>query len=122
MHRIPPQPEDRVPGTIPAELQDQADNYGSQDLFVPADAELQGGHHNPSQIAEWRLREQEQWNHEVQARSAASVHPSSTADNLSGKTINELQRFVPDTSDHAMPARSRTTHGPSMNGGSSKRS
>ena len=97
LHRIPPQPEDRVPGTMPAELQEQADEeYESQDLFVPADAEL--GHHSPSQIAEWRLREQEQWNREVQARSAASGHPLSTADRLSGITTNELpQHVVPGT-------------------------
>lgn len=36
LHRIPPQPEDRVPGTIPAELQDE-DAYIDQELFVPAD-------------------------------------------------------------------------------------
>lgn len=36
LHRIPPQPEDRVPGTIPAELQDQ-DAYSDQEIFVPAD-------------------------------------------------------------------------------------
>ncbi len=36
LHRIPPQPEDRVPGTIPAELQDQ-DAYTDQEIFVPAD-------------------------------------------------------------------------------------
>jgi hypothetical protein len=119
LHRIPPQPEDRIPGAIPAELQDQADVYKTQGLFVPADAELQEGHYNPSQIAEWRLREQEQWSHEVHAHSAASGHPSSTANNMSGITINELQRFVPGTSNHATPG---PTLGPSMNGGSSKRS
>ena len=108
LHRIPPQPEDRVPGTVPAELQEQAEEYEDQDLFVPADRELQEGHHSPSQIAEWRRREQEQWNHEVQARSATSVHPLSTADTLS-MTTNELpQRFVPGTSDHATLTRSRT--------------
>jgi hypothetical protein len=106
LHRIPPQPEDRVPGTIPAELQEQADEYETQDLFVPADAELQESHHNSSQIAEWRLREQEQWDHEVLARSAASSYPLSTADNLADTTTNE--RFVPGTSNHATPASSRT--------------
>lgn len=101
---------------MPAELQEQADEYESQDLFVPADAELQG-HHSSSQIAEWRLREQEQWDHEVLARSGASSDPLPTADNLA---TNE--RFVPGTSNHATPARSRTPLDASMNDGPSETS
>ena len=108
MHRIPPQPEDRVPGTVPAELEEQVEEYQDQDLFVPADTELQENHHSPTQIAEWRRREQEQWNHEVQARSAASGHPLSSADTLSMTTDELAQRFVPETSNHATPTRSRT--------------
>ena len=110
MHRIPPQPEDRVPGTVPAELEEQTEEeYEDQDLFVPADTELQEDRHRPSQIAEWRRREQEQWNHEVQARSAASGHPLSTADTLS-MTTDELaaQQLVPEISNHTAPTRSRT--------------
>lgn len=108
LHRIPPQPEDRVPGTVPAELEEQAEEeYEDQDLFVPADTELQEVHHSPSQIAEWRRREQEQWNHEVQTRSAASGHHLSTADTLSMTTDELAQRFVPGTSNHATPTRSR---------------
>jgi hypothetical protein len=88
---------------VPAELEEEQAEYEDQDLFVPADTELQD-QHSPSQIAEWRRREQEQWNHEVQARSAASGHPLSTAD-----TTDELaQRFVPGTSNHVTPTRSRT--------------
>lgn len=111
LHRIPPQPEDRVPGTIPVELQEQADEYESQDLFVPADAGLQDGHHSPSQIAEWQRREQEQWNREVLARSAlaTSSQPSSAVDNLSDIT--------PGKSNHTTPTRSRTPLGHSMNSG-----
>ena len=102
LHRIPPQPEDRIPGTIPPELQEQADEYETQDLFVPADAELPQDHHNPSQVAEWRQREQEQWNREVLARStlATSNQPSSVTDDLSD--------IAPGTNNHATPTRSRT--------------
>ena len=95
---------------MPAELEEQTEEeYEDQDLFVPADTELQNDHHRPSQIAEWRRREQEQWNHEVQARSAASGHSLSTADTLS-MTTDELaaQQFVSVTSNHVTPTRSRT--------------
>jgi len=119
LHRIPPQPEDRVPGTIPPELQEQADEYETEDLFVPADAELQQGHHNPSQMAEWRRREQEQWTGEageVLARStlATSNQPSSVVDNLSDIT--------PRTNNHAMPTPSRSPLSHSNDGLSPKRS
>ena len=106
MHRIPPQPEDRIPGSVPAELEEQAEEYEDQDLFVPADTDLQENHQSPSQIAEWRRREQDQWNHEVQARSVASGHLADTT--LSMATDELAQRFVPGTSNHAMPTRSRT--------------
>ena len=122
LHRIPPQPEDRVPGTIPVELQEQVDEYESQDLFVPADVESQEGHHSSSQIAEWRRREQEQWNREVLARSAPS-QPLPIADNLSDITTNEPpQRFTPEKNDRATPTRSHTSLSHTMNGGSPKRS
>ena len=107
LHRIPPQPEDRVPGTVPAELEEQ--EYEDEDLFVPADTELQEAHHSPSQIAEWRRREQEQWNHEIQTRSAASGHPLSTTDHTLSMTTDEhAQRFVPEKGNHATPTRTRT--------------
>jgi hypothetical protein len=86
---------------VPAELEEQDEEYEDQDLFVPADTELRENHQSPSQIAEWRRREQEQWNHEVQARSAASGHH--LADTALSMTTDE--RFVPGTSNHAMPTR-----------------
>ncbi|KAH9480517.1 Golgi reassembly-stacking protein 2 [Psilocybe cubensis] len=46
---IPPQPEDRVPGTIPPELQEMGDEYGHQDLFVPAD--IDESQHTQGRIA-----------------------------------------------------------------------
>uniref|UniRef100_A0A8H7XQW1 PDZ GRASP-type domain-containing protein n=1 Tax=Psilocybe cubensis TaxID=181762 RepID=A0A8H7XQW1_PSICU len=49
LHRIPPQPEDRVPGTIPPELQEMGDEYGHQDLFVPAD--IDESQHTQGRIA-----------------------------------------------------------------------
>lgn len=104
MHRIPPQPEDRIPGTLPTELQEQSDDSENQDLFVPADGQLQG-HHSPSQIVEWRRQEQEQWNREVLARStlATSGQPLSAANNLN----EPPRRSVPGTSNNVIPARSR---------------
>lgn len=36
LHRIPPQPIDKVPGSVPPELQEE---FEESELFVPADAE-----------------------------------------------------------------------------------
>ncbi|KAF7422660.1 hypothetical protein PC9H_010816 [Pleurotus ostreatus] len=38
LHRIPPQPTDRLPGSTPPELRDATDEYEQQALFVPADS------------------------------------------------------------------------------------
>jgi len=62
LHRIPPQPEDRIPGSVPPELQEQEDEYGSQDLFVPADVD--------DNHADWRREEQEHWSREVLSRES----------------------------------------------------
>jgi len=46
LHRIPPQPADREPGSIPPELleDEEEEEYQEQTLFVPADFGAQGGH------------------------------------------------------------------------------
>jgi len=69
LHRIPPQPEDRIPGTVPDELQEQ-DGYENQDLFIPADATEA----DPAQLAEWRRQEQEQRNHHSHDHHAHHHH------------------------------------------------
>ncbi|KAG6903147.1 hypothetical protein C0995_004694 [Termitomyces sp. Mi166 len=53
---IPPQPEDRLPGSTPIELQEAEEEYEDQELFVPADVH--------SEVRDWRRQEQEQWNQE----------------------------------------------------------
>ena len=71
LHRIPPIPENREPGSIPPELLESSDEYEEQQLFVPADAET------PEQ-AEERIRwEQEEWERENYARSY--VHDESVS-------------------------------------------
>jgi hypothetical protein len=37
LHRIPPLPDDRQPGTLPSELQDSTE-YDEQTLYIPADS------------------------------------------------------------------------------------
>ena len=93
---------------MPAELEELAEEYEDQDLFVPADTELQENHHRPSQIAEWRRREQEQWNQEVQARSTASGLPVSAADSADTLSMTTDERSVPGTTNHAALTGSRT--------------
>jgi len=77
LHRIPPIPENREPGSMPAELLDGSDDYEEQQLFVPADEET-------SEQAEERIRwEQEEWERENYARnyvhdeSASHIHTPS---------------------------------------------
>src|SRR5882757_3661750 len=41
LHRIPPSPADREPGTVPPELRENSDEFEDQQLFVPADLSQQ---------------------------------------------------------------------------------
>ncbi|KAJ7784716.1 GRASP55/65 PDZ-like domain-containing protein [Mycena metata] len=64
LHRIPPQPTDRMAGTsTPPELQDNADEYEEQELFVPADvsSDPPSQYIPPSQLADWRKQQAEEW-------------------------------------------------------------
>ncbi|THH27762.1 hypothetical protein EUX98_g6426 [Antrodiella citrinella] len=73
LHRIPPIPESREPGSIPAELLESLDEYEEQQLFVPADAE------SPEQTEERIRWEQEEWERENYARNY--VHDESASHN-----------------------------------------
>ncbi|KAJ7459717.1 GRASP55/65 PDZ-like domain-containing protein [Mycena latifolia] len=75
LHRIPPQPAERIAGhSTPPELQDNPDEYEEQELFVPADipAEPQ---YLPSQVADWRRQQDDEWHRESQLGRAAHEHP-----------------------------------------------
>ncbi|KAJ7147555.1 GRASP55/65 PDZ-like domain-containing protein, partial [Mycena crocata] len=66
LHRIPPQPVERMAGTsTPPELQDTAEEYEEQELFVPADIPT-GTQHIPSQVANWRRQQEHEWHPESQ--------------------------------------------------------
>ncbi|KAG6833430.1 hypothetical protein H0H87_006796 [Tephrocybe sp. NHM501043] len=69
LHRIPPQPEDRLPGSTPIELQEIEEEYEDQELFVPADVHSEIPY-TAEQLEEWRRQEQEQWNQETATRSS----------------------------------------------------
>ncbi|KAF5382449.1 hypothetical protein D9615_003007 [Tricholomella constricta] len=73
LHRIPPQPEDRLPGSTPIELQDAAEEYEEQELFVPADVHSES-QFSAEQLEEWRRQEQEQWNQETIANRTLYDH------------------------------------------------
>ncbi|TRM62249.1 GRASP55/65 PDZ-like domain-containing protein [Schizophyllum amplum] len=69
LHRIPPQPAGRRPGSTPLELQDEYDDA----LFIPADADNMYEQEHPQeaddsayereqeQVVDWRQRQQEHW-------------------------------------------------------------
>lgn len=67
LHRIPPLPENREPGSLPAELSEEAEGYEEQELFVPAD--LTNGVETPEQAEERRRWEEEEWEREAYARN-----------------------------------------------------
>ncbi|KAG5654250.1 hypothetical protein H0H81_005493 [Sphagnurus paluster] len=75
LHRIPPQPEDRLPGATPIELQEAEQEYQEQELFVPADVHAES-HFTPEQLEEWRRREDERWGEE----NALYEHSSTSHD------------------------------------------
>ncbi|KAH9926079.1 GRASP55/65 PDZ-like domain-containing protein [Amylocystis lapponica] len=71
LHRIPPLPADREPGSMPPELQD-LDEYEAQQLFVPADA---AGDSDDRELPEAELRwEHEEWMRGVHASRHQSGH------------------------------------------------
>ncbi|KAI0084786.1 GRASP55/65 PDZ-like domain-containing protein [Irpex rosettiformis] len=73
LHRVPPIPESREPGALPAELVEQ-EEFEEQELFVPAD--ITDGIETPEQAEErlqWETRERE-----IYARNyAAAVNQTS---------------------------------------------
>ncbi|CCM02466.1 uncharacterized protein FIBRA_04565 [Fibroporia radiculosa] len=61
LHRIPPLPPDREPGSIPPELLEDVDEYEEQQLFVPAD------YHGESEYTE---HSEDDWQHEEWMRQS----------------------------------------------------
>lgn len=49
LHRIPAQPTDREPGTMPPELTEPSDEFEEQELFVPADIDQHSGSESPEE-------------------------------------------------------------------------
>ncbi|KAG6813583.1 hypothetical protein H0H92_009627 [Tricholoma furcatifolium] len=78
LHRIPPQPEDRLPGSIPPELQEAEAEYEDQELFVPADVQPEVPYSH-EQLQEWQRQEREEWHRETAARSNYNFHDQSSA-------------------------------------------
>ncbi|KAJ7505454.1 GRASP55/65 PDZ-like domain-containing protein [Mycena galericulata] len=65
LHRIPPQPAERMAGnSTPPELQDNADEYEEQELFVPADITPES-QQLPSHLTDWRRQQQDEWHTDV---------------------------------------------------------
>ncbi|KAI0789627.1 GRASP55/65 PDZ-like domain-containing protein [Abortiporus biennis] len=78
LHRIPPLPEDREPGSIPPELLEPPDEFEEQQLFVPADAA--GDLPETPGQAEERMRwEQADWEREHYSRN---YHDSAAANQI----------------------------------------
>jgi len=87
LHRIPPVPEDREPGSIPAELLHPEDEYEEQQLFVPADES--DDMETPEQAEERMRWEQEEWEREAYARSY--MHSSDAANHIPSAYVDSAE-------------------------------
>jgi len=97
LHRIPPLPEDRRPGSIPPELLDPPDEYEEQQLFVPAD--LNGNMHETPEQTQERMRwEQEEWEREDYARN---YHHESAANQITPSAYIGATEFDDHAAYHA---------------------
>ncbi|KAJ7163380.1 GRASP55/65 PDZ-like domain-containing protein [Mycena filopes] len=103
LHRIPPQPIERITGTsTPPELQDNADEYEEQELFVPADVSpgppLQ--YIPPSQLTDWRKQQADEWQSSVphEPHRSTPVAPILEEDSVAS---NELEHHSHDHDGHA---------------------
>ncbi|KAI0923282.1 hypothetical protein AcV5_007412 [Taiwanofungus camphoratus] len=65
LHRIPPLPADREPGSIPLELTQESDEFEEQQLFVPADLPGEPEIVEESEDTHW---EHHQWMQDAYAR------------------------------------------------------
>ncbi|KAF8636010.1 hypothetical protein AX15_000171 [Amanita polypyramis BW_CC] len=74
LHRIPRQPEDRVPGTIPPELS-ESDNH---ELFIPADVQPDTRQSQEQHLADWQ-RDQ-RYNHDSQRAHPSHASPRASLD------------------------------------------
>lgn len=85
LHRIPPIPENREPGSIPPELVESSDEYEDQQLFVPADVET------PEQTEERMRWEQEEWERENYARSYVHDESASAANHTPSLYVGSVE-------------------------------
>ena len=95
LHRIPPLPPDREPGSMPPELEEEYEGYEDQQLFVPAD------YHGDSEVSEQDLDEEElRWQQEEWMRR--SYASASSYENLSAngnETISAYAGLADDTNE-----------------------
>ncbi|KAJ7071847.1 GRASP55/65 PDZ-like domain-containing protein [Mycena belliarum] len=94
LHRIPPQPTERIAGNLtPPELQEDADEYEEQELFVPADIPT-NPRYLPSQLADLRRQQDDDWHRESQLGRAHEHSYRST-------TVPSIKEEAPPTTSHA---------------------
>ncbi|KAH9925560.1 GRASP55/65 PDZ-like domain-containing protein [Fomitopsis serialis] len=97
LHRIPPIPPDREPGSTPPELSEEYEGYEDQQLFVPAD------YHGESEVSEQDLDEeelrwqQEEWMRRSYASASSYEHVSANGN----ETISAYARPVDDSDEPA---------------------
>ncbi|KAF9468614.1 GRASP55/65 PDZ-like domain-containing protein [Collybia nuda] len=99
LHRIPPQPADRLPGTTPIELQEATGEFEDQELFVPADVHSEP-HFSPEQLVEWRRQEQEQWNQETLANRSFYEQGSHSALGPQNMVMDHIHHEHSDHESH----------------------
>lgn len=110
LHRIPPVPENREPGSIPAELMHPEDEYEEQQLFVPAD--YADDMETPEEAEERMRWEQEEWEREAYARSY--MHNSAAANHIPSAYVDSAeseQDSISESGSHSHHSLEESPHG-----------
>lgn len=107
LHRIPPVPEDREPGAVPIELTEPEEEFGQQQLFVPAD--LTDDMETP-EAAEERVRwENEQWERQSYARSYMHQAPNSSGSAYVSRSDSEINSRIADVARSVQAPKPKST-------------
>jgi hypothetical protein len=105
LHRIPAQPSDRQPGSVPPELSEPSDEYEEHELFVPADVD-----HQEPETPDATRREY------FAQRFAHERHPSSDLETENHTHGREAEVHTPTPHSHGrasfLPGQSRPVLSP----------
>ena len=123
LHRIPAQPADRQPGSMPPELSEPSDEYEEQELFVPADID-----HHEIETPEATRREYfaRHFSYERRASSDTEtenhIHEREAGVHTPTPHSHDRPSYLGQSPSMLSPTPTRTTNASFMNGDSAPHS